>query len=64
MVSLLLYFTKKLLYANSVGPNQMPHFVAFELGLHCWYPKWASILKLVNGYVKSVNMSCVMRKPF
>ena len=21
---------------NSVGPDEMPHYVAFHLGLHCW----------------------------
>ena len=25
----------KILLANNVDPDQMPHYVAFDLGLHC-----------------------------
>ena len=28
-------FDGKILVANSVGPDQMPHHVASDLGLHC-----------------------------
>ena len=32
------YFTliKKILIANTVDPDQTPHYVASDLGLHCW----------------------------
>ena len=29
------YFGWKILSANSVDPDQMPHYVASDLGLHC-----------------------------
>ena len=29
-------FLWKILLANSVDPDQMPHNVASDLGLHCW----------------------------
>ena len=32
---LLLYFSWKILLANTVDPDQMPHYVASDLGLHC-----------------------------
>ena len=32
---LLFYFGWKILIANNVDPDQMPHFVASDLGLHC-----------------------------
>ena len=32
---LLFYFRWKLLLANSVDPDQMSHYVASDLGLHC-----------------------------
>ena len=32
---LLFYFWWKILLANNVGPDQMPHYVASELDLHC-----------------------------
>ena len=43
MFSLLLY----IYFANSVDPYQMPHSVAFKLGLHCLHttPKRVSSLK-------------------
>ena len=28
-------FDKKILLANTVDPDQMPHYVASDLGLHC-----------------------------
>ena len=33
--SLSFYFQWKILLANNVGPDQMPHYVASDLGLHC-----------------------------
>ena len=35
ILSLLFYFKWKILLANNVDPDQMPHYVASELGLHC-----------------------------
>ena len=35
-ILLLFYFLWKILLANSVDPDQMPHNVASDLGLHCW----------------------------
>ena len=32
---LLFYFWWKIMLANSVGPDQTPHDVASDLGLHC-----------------------------
>ena len=29
------YFWWKILFANNVDPDQMPHYVASDLGLHC-----------------------------
>ena len=34
-LSLLLYFGGKILFANNKDPEQMPHYVASDLGLHC-----------------------------
>ena len=31
----LFYFSSKILLANSVDSDQMPHYVASDLGLHC-----------------------------
>ena len=28
-------FLRKILLANTVDPDQMPHYVASDLGLHC-----------------------------
>ena len=36
ILSLLFYFHWKIMLANSVGPDQMPHHVASDLGLHCF----------------------------
>ena len=35
ILSLLSYFLWKILLANNVDPDQMPHYVAYDLGLHC-----------------------------
>ena len=32
----LCYFSWKILLANNVDPDQMPHYVASDLGLHCF----------------------------
>ena len=32
---LLFYFCRKILFANNVDPDQMPHNVASDQGLHC-----------------------------
>ena len=34
-VSHLFYLEWKILLANTVDPNQTPHYVASDLGLHC-----------------------------
>ena len=39
-----MYFRLNILLANNVGPDQMPHYEASDLGLHClpktvnWFP--------------------------
>ena len=35
VLSLLFYFLWKILLANNVDPDQMPHNVVFDLGPHC-----------------------------
>ena len=35
ILSPLFYFRWKILLANNVDPDQMPHYVASDLGLHC-----------------------------
>ena len=35
ILSLLFFFCWKILLANNVDPDQMPHYVASDLGLHC-----------------------------
>ena len=35
ILSLLFYFGLKILLANNVDVDQMPHYVASDLGLHC-----------------------------
>ena len=35
IISLLFYFRWKTLLANSVDPDQMPHYMASDLGIHC-----------------------------
>ena len=35
ILSLLFYFLCKIVLANNVDPDQMPHHVASNLGLHC-----------------------------
>ena len=49
MFFLLLYFAQKFLKANSVDPDQMLHFAASDLGLHCLYmsPIGVSCLSVV-----------------
>ena len=37
--------------ANSAGPDEMPHFVAFHLGLHC-LPK---VLPLGASHIQKVK---------
>ena len=34
ILSLIFYFNGKILLSNTVGPDQMPHNVASDLGLH------------------------------
>ena len=36
ILSLLYYFWLKILLANNVDPDQTPHYVAFDLRLHCF----------------------------
>ena len=43
--------------ANNVDPDQMPHDVASDLGLHC-LPRtllWVSRIKLFSGFRKLLN---------
>ena len=35
ILSVLFYFGWKNLLANNVDPDQMPHYVVSDLGLHC-----------------------------
>ena len=35
VLSFLFYFLWKILLASTVDPDQMPHYVASDLGLHC-----------------------------
>ena len=35
LLLLLDFFLWKILLANNVDPDQMPHYVASDLGLHC-----------------------------
>ena len=35
ILSLLFYFRSKIMSANSVDPDQMPHYLASDLGLQC-----------------------------
>ena len=35
ILSLLLYFCWEILFANKVNPDQTPHYVASNRGLHC-----------------------------
>ena len=35
ILSLLFYFLWKILVADNVGPDQTPHYVVSDLGLHC-----------------------------
>ena len=35
ILSLISYILWKILLANNVDPDQMPHYVASDLGLHC-----------------------------
>ena len=35
ILSLLFYFLWKILLANNVDPDQMPHHVTSDLGVHC-----------------------------
>ena len=34
ILSLLLHFQWKILVANNIDPDQMPHYLAFDLSLH------------------------------
>ena len=49
ILTLLLYFLWKILLANNVNPDQMPHYLAFDLSLHC-LP-----MTLFMGFQDSVN---------
>ena len=45
-----LYFLWKILLANNVNPDQMPHYLAFDLSLHCLPMTllWGSKIWLIN----------------
>ena len=59
------------LLANSVDPDQMPHFVASDLGLHCLprYQNWDARLTWVNNcannrrFRTSIGAFCTARQP-
>ena len=36
ILSLLFYYRWKILLANTIDPDQMPHYVVSDLGLHCF----------------------------
>ena len=61
ILSLLFYFWWKILLANSVDPDQMSHYVAFDLGLHClpmtilrvFRSEWVKSLMVIYVHTRS-----------
>ena len=60
---LLFYFLWKILLANNVDTDQMPHYVASDLGLHClpvtlvWVPGKNKLKKVqVTGSLKQQSL--------
>ena len=51
ILSLLFYFGWKILLANNVDSDQMPHYVASDLGLHCLPMILLGVLG-INGSIK------------
>ena len=54
------FFLWKILLANNVGPDQMPHYVASDLGLHC-LPKtllWVSMQEWDNRHSTTLIYLC------
>ena len=47
--TILLNFSEKFLYANSVDQDQMPHSAASDLGLHCLHISPKQVFQLRKG---------------
>ena len=49
--------------ANSADPDEMPHYVAFYLGLHCLQKNAfrSSSTKMVNKYTCEQNKKCFIQ---
>ena len=50
ILSLLFYFLRKILLANDVDPDQLPHYVASDQDLHCLPMTLLQVSK--NGIIK------------
>ena len=48
ILSLLFYFLCKSLLANNADPDQMPHYVASDQGLHCLHDPFTSLQVLMG----------------
>ena len=48
--------------ANNVDPDQMPHYVAFDLGLHCLpkYPLRVSSIQRVKTRSHTMVRACAI----
>ena len=46
----------KILFANNVDPNQTPHYVASDLGLHCLPMTLLRVFKLERGKVPKMKI--------
>ena len=57
-MSLLFYFQWKILLANNVDPDQMPHYVASDLGLHCLSLTLSQVSR--QEWVKASTLECLL----
>ena len=48
-----------LILANSEDPDEMQHYAAFHLGLHCWPKYLFRVSSIKKGFVNSVNFLAV-----
>ena len=55
ILSLLFFFLWEILLAYNVNPDQMPHYVASDLGLHC-----LPMTLLLVSRSEWVNCSCAL----
>ena len=55
--SLFLSLKFTFILANSEDPDEMPHYAAFHLGLHC-FPKYPSTSYQPKRVTKVVNLMC------